>query len=106
IRGRAGDDQIDGGDQNDFLYGQEGNDVIHGGAGADGAVGALGNDILYGDDGDDQLSDRDSGNDQLFGGAGYDWLSVDRSGTGPADTILMDAGADGALIQFYAAGRF
>ena len=106
IRGRAGDDQIDGGDNDDGIAGDQGDDVVHGGGGADGISGGLGDDLLYGDAGNDSVGDRDGGDDQLFGGAGYDWISVDRSGAGPGDAILIDAGADGALIQFFAQGRY
>ena len=101
IRGRAGNDQIDGGGDHDQLFGDEGDDVIHGGDGLDFLVGSAGDDLLYGDADDDNLEDRVSGDDQLFGGAGFDFLSVDRyNESAPADTILMDAGADGAAMRF------
>ena len=101
IRGRAGNDQIDGGDDHDTLDGDEGDDVIHGGGGFDLLSGDAGDDLLYGDADEDRLDDSVSGDDQLFGGAGFDDLAVDRFDTsGPGDTILMDAGADGAIMRF------
>lgn len=62
-------------DVNDYLYGEGGNDIIYGGAGDDRIIGGAGTDTIY-------------------GGAGRDRIHAD------TDDILVDGGADGALIYF------
>ena len=67
----AGDDKVQGGDQNDLLDGGIGNDTLNGGWGADTLAGGDGADALYGDDANDVLTGG-AGNDTLDGGNGSD----------------------------------
>ncbi len=64
---------MDGGADDDFLYGGDGWDHIYGGEGHDILSGDDGNDHLYGGDGDDILSGGD-GDDELTGGAGSNFV--------------------------------
>jgi Ca2+-binding RTX toxin-like protein len=48
IRGRAGDDVIQGSERADELYGEHGNDVLQGGIDSDRPYGSEGNDIIVG----------------------------------------------------------
>jgi Ca2+-binding RTX toxin-like protein len=80
VVGSAFDDEIDGNDRNNFLFG---------GAGKDDIEGEGGDDKLYGEDGDDKLYGED-GNDELFGGAGNDVLYGDDDD----DTLHGDIGND------------
>ena len=86
IHGGAGNDTIYGGTGDDHLYGDAGNDTIYGGAGNDDLHGGEGDDVLYGGTGNDQLF-GDEGNDQLFGGDGNDILD------GGAGNDYLDGGA-------------
>lgn len=63
IRGRRGDDYLEGGDGVDRLYGDAGNDQIQGWGG---------NDSLYGGSGDDLLS----GGREAWGGTGNDVIDA------------------------------
>ncbi|MDO4248224.1 MAG: calcium-binding protein, partial [Neisseria sp.] len=102
ISGDGGSDYIDGGDDNDKLYGDQrnydsaytegknflhetyhGRDEIHGGAGNDQIVGGGKGDWLYGGSGNDNIWGDDSdkvrhkelaGDDFISGGAGEDYL--------------------------------
>ena len=67
FKGFGADDNLYGGDYEDWLDGGEGNDKLHGG---------IGNDRLYGGEGDD-LIEGWSGFDKVQGGAGNDtfWLN-------------------------------
>jgi Ca2+-binding RTX toxin-like protein len=58
-------------DGNDTLIGRSGNDLIHGGRGADQLDGGTGNDELRSGSGNDTLHGG-PGNDALHGGLGYD----------------------------------
>jgi Ca2+-binding RTX toxin-like protein len=53
IFGGAGNDTIDGGNNNDYLHGGAGTDVITGGSGNDMLIGGKGNDTLTGGAGSD-----------------------------------------------------
>jgi Ca2+-binding RTX toxin-like protein len=107
----GGNDTIDGGFGNDFLYGDNhpshlpGNDTIEGG---------FGNDFLYGDGGNDNLSgggDKDylnggPGQDTLIGGSGGDrfvwWFTDDTSVAGQEADVVTDFNrASGDLLNFY-----
>ncbi|TWT81033.1 Bifunctional hemolysin/adenylate cyclase precursor [Planctomycetes bacterium CA13] len=55
----GGDDNIDGEDDDDFVFGGQGNDTINGGAGQDDLVG--GHNVPFGADGDDTI---DGGDDE------------------------------------------
>lgn len=70
-------DNINGGNGNDVIYGGEGDDIINGGNG---------DDIIYGGAGDDILNGA-GGNDSLYGGKGNDFLEA-----GYEDDIVMDGG--------------
>ncbi|MDD1795765.1 type I secretion C-terminal target domain-containing protein [Enterovibrio sp. ZSDZ42] len=92
------DDEIDGGNGDDVLYGYGGNDTIdggngvdelHGGEGNDSLSGGNGKDILYGDGGNDTL-DGGRGGDRLVGGEGDDTLIL---GNGP-DVVVFESGTD------------
>ena len=60
-----GNDRVDGGADNDTIYGRAGDDVLRGGSGNDKVFGDTGNDHIYGDAGDDQLAGG-SGMDIFF----------------------------------------
>ena len=67
INGGYGNDRLDGGRDDDYLFGEGGDDVLHGGQGNDYLDGGIDDDDLYGGD----------GNDTLRGGHGDDYLSGD-----------------------------
>jgi Ca2+-binding RTX toxin-like protein len=72
---------MDGGGNNDTIYGSDTADNMRGGerlSGDDKLYGAGGDDTIHGDGNDDQLYGQD-GNDSLFGDDGFDFLS---GGTG------------------------
>ena len=100
LQGGAGDDYIQGTDNNsNWIYGEDGNDYIHGsdtfkdhldgGAGNDKMFGYGGNDKLTGRDGDDEMLGGD-GNDVLLGGEGDDQL---QGGNGD-DVLLAGRGSN------------
>lgn len=98
VHGNDAENKLLGGEGNDTLSGWAGNDVIHGGAGDDVIVGGEGHyvlasddDVLFGEDGNDTI-DGCAGNDTLYGGAGSDVL---RGGEG--DDILF--GGDGDVLD-------
>jgi Ca2+-binding RTX toxin-like protein len=88
LRGGGGDDVLRGGDGNDTLDGEAGNDRLEGGAG---------NDTLIGGIGDDQL-DGGAGNDVLSGGVGDDRLD----GGGGTDTADYRDAANGMTVDLAA----
>jgi Ca2+-binding RTX toxin-like protein len=66
---------MDGGGNDDQLFGSEADDNMHGGEnGRDTLFGAGGNDKLYGEGNDDELYGQ-LGDDDLFGGDGFDFLN-------------------------------
>lgn len=67
------DDAMYGGVGNDELNGEEGRDHIYGGPGNDILYGGLSNDILNGDAGNDRFYGG-PGNDTLVGGEGADYF--------------------------------
>lgn len=69
----AGNDVIDGGENQNYLQGYAGNDTISGGNSLDNLYGDDGNDTLYGKGSVDWLYGG-NGNDILNGGAEYDYL--------------------------------
>lgn len=98
LYGEAGNDELLGLGDNDFLDGgalDAGRDTLHGGDGADDLTGGAGNDLLAGNGGRDTLvggtgSDTlygGEGNDRLLGGSGYDVLY------GEAGNDHLDAGS-------------
>jgi Ca2+-binding RTX toxin-like protein len=73
---------LDGGDDNDTLFGSMNNDTLNGlpgddtlvgFAGSDSLDGGIGNDLLLGNQGND-VTDGAIGNDTIYGGKGYDTL--------------------------------
>jgi hypothetical protein len=100
LRGDAGNDDLRGGANADYLVGGDGNDVLRGGGGGDWIVGGLGKDVLFGDDGDDVLVGGEgddvvkggNGNDILVRGPGNDNLD---GGTGSNRTVDYAAFAAG-----------
>ncbi|MGV6802373.1 MAG: hypothetical protein ACWA5L_10670 [bacterium] len=100
IRGRSGDDIIEGLGGNDTIYGYAGNDTLdgdgghntlYGGEGNDTLKAAGGNDTFYGDGGTDDIRGG-SGNDTIYGGAAADMLY----GQSGIDTINGGVGNDTA----------
>jgi len=84
-----GDDTTFGGAGDDFVNGAQDNDKASGGAGNDWIRTGIGNDDLSGGDGNDKLVGVE-GNDSVRGGAGND-----RVGGGPgSDALWGDAGTD------------
>ncbi|MFI0847211.1 hypothetical protein [Mesorhizobium sp. IMUNJ 23232] len=98
IYGKGGTDLISGWDGDDLLRGDEGADIINGGDGGDDILGGdeddvlrgdAGNDLVRGGNGNDEITDG-AGNDDVFGDAGNDTM---RTGTG-TDTVRGGAGND------------
>lgn len=87
VLGGAGNDELRGGDGNDWLYGGPGDDYLDGAGGADVLAGGSGDDVLYGAGAADVLIGG-CGADYLDGGDGPDLLDG-----GPGRDIL--AGGDG-----------
>lgn len=78
-RGNALNNEIQGGNNGDTLYGEGGNDRL---------VAFIGQDTLFGGDGDDVLVGGGAGADQFYGGAGNDRFVV----TNRNDIIFENAG--------------
>lgn len=103
IFGQGGNDIINGGEDNDYIWGDEpdlqtlplnrhGDDYLDGGAGNDQLVGEGGDDILYGGADNDALF-GEAGNDRLEGGTGQDKLY------GGADNDTLIGTGDGDLLN-------
>ncbi len=98
IYGGSGADTIHGGGGSDEIHGEGGADDIHGDAGADVIYGGTQDDRIWGDDGDDELHGEfgddtvrgGDGNDEIWGDDGADTLR----GNDGADHIWGGAGAD------------
>ncbi|MCW2965427.1 MAG: hypothetical protein JWO17_2679 [Actinomycetia bacterium] len=94
----GGNDTLNGGSENDIVYGQGGNDTINGGDGADELHGNAGADAMNGNPGDDTMF-GDAGNDAMNGGDGVDTMrggSENDAMNGDAgdDTMFGDSGVD------------
>ncbi|KQW78746.1 VCBS domain-containing protein [Brevundimonas sp. Root1279] len=87
--GVAADEDITGGDSDDFINAGAGANIVHGGEGDDQIIAGSGHDELHGDAGDDTLNGG-SGNDVLRGGEGNDFVN---GGSGD-DLVYSDAGDD------------
>ena len=86
--GDRGHDTVWGGAGDDFVNGAQDNDEAHGGGGNDWLRTGIGNDKVWGDDGDDLLRTVD-GSDEIHGGAG-----VDEIGCGPGQDTAYSDGVD------------
>ncbi|TKD45572.1 DUF4214 domain-containing protein [Azotobacter chroococcum] len=82
----AGNDTLNGSDQDDTLSGLAGDDMLYGNGG---------NDVLNGDDGNDLLIGG-SGNDTLDGGAGFDVATLESTGR---RNVVFGTSGDGRTIQ-------
>ena len=74
--GEAGNDELNGGSANDFLFGGVDNDTLRGFDGSDGLHGNEGDDTILGGEGNDFLYGF-TGADSLYGGAGNDQIIGD-----------------------------
>lgn len=92
ILGGRGNDKLDGGEGNDFVDGDDGNDKLFGQAGDDDLIGGGGNDHLDGGAGNDLLDGGD-GNDKLTGGEGDDVID----GGDGNDNIIAGSGLNTVL---------
>jgi Ca2+-binding RTX toxin-like protein len=83
-------EELEGGDGNDELVGNDQDNTLRGGNG---------NDVLKGLAGNDGLDDGD-GNDEVFGGPGDEWVGndpgSDRYNLGDGDDTLYNSDSDGA----------
>ncbi|CBS86281.1 calcium-binding protein [Azospirillum lipoferum] len=93
ILGNTDRDYIDGGDGNDILYGSSGNDSLYGGIGNDTLNGNNEHDLLVGEDGNDFLYGG-TNNDTLAGGNGDDTLHGDYGTDSGVDALTGGAGND------------
>lgn len=111
VRGKGGDDIINGGAANDRLVGHSGNDTLNGYDGRDILRGGSGDDTLNGGNGNDNMNGG-SGNDLMNGGSGNDRLDgrtgndiinggggVDRITGGRGDDT-MSGGAGNDIFYF------
>ncbi|MGH3361912.1 MAG: calcium-binding protein, partial [Nocardioides sp.] len=96
----AGFDTVYGGAGDDFVNGAQDDDKVWGGAGDDWIRTGIGNDELWGDSGDDKLVGTDGhdvlhggdGDDRVYGGAHRDQLHADAG----VDVVSCGGGRDGA----------
>lgn len=117
---------MDGGADNDLMYGDEGSDEMYGGSGIDTMYGGSGDDTMNGGDGNDEMyggrgndtMSGGAGDDDMFGGSGNDTMSggdsndVLRGGNGNdtlsgglgIDVLMGGEGADNFLFDV-AAGK-
>jgi len=87
--GDSGNNNLDGGKDNDTLYGYGGNDTLDGGSDNDTLYGGTGDDSMMGGSGHDLLEGQ-GGNDTLKGGSGNDVMY----GGGDDDSLEGGAGHD------------
>lgn len=85
----AGDDNLTGTADHDYIASSTGNDIVDGKNGSDTIDGGAGDDDLYGSGGDDVLLGM-LGGDYLNGGRGHDTLE----GGGNDDTLIGETGED------------
>jgi Ca2+-binding RTX toxin-like protein len=79
MKGRAGDDQLDGGRGRDRLWGTDGDDLIRGGIGRDRLKGGPDRDRILGGPANDRIYARDGERDDVnCGGGTGDVVFVDR----------------------------
>jgi len=92
VRGRRGDDKINGGDGFDVLHGGLGADTINGGTGNDrltARVRDAKSDTVNGEAGDDRIWVRDGTRDVVTCGPGFDRVRADF-----ADDVAADCERD------------
>lgn len=94
VLGGAGDDFVNGAQDDDRVWGGPGNDWIRTGIGNDLISGGAGDDKLVGTDGADTIRGN-GGNDAVYGGAGSD----DLWGHAGIDTVNCGGGADDAWVD-------
>lgn len=96
--GGAGPDVLYGNEGNDWMYGDSGVDRLYGGEGNDNMNGGEDSDTLYGGSGNDIMYDGDytsSGNDTLFGENGDDAIFLSKG----KDTVYAGTGNDRISIR-------
>lgn len=98
-KGTIFDDQLQGLDGNDYLYGRYGNDVIQGGDGNDILDGEIGNDTLQGGAGNDELHDF-TGTNVFDGGDGDDRLYLRGPYWNGTQTATGGTGSDTYFFEF------
>lgn len=86
-----GDDSIDGGADNDRLFGDEGNDTLTAGSGSV---------ALSGGDGSDTFQFSAAGNHTVVGGEDSDGLDVDRLDLRGHDVNVIENGDESGLVEF------
>ena len=79
-------ENVEGSDNNDFIFGGSGGTVLRGWSGNDLLVGGIGADRLYGDEDDDQLR-ATAGADTLDGGEGLDRVTFTTGNGGSATGV-------------------
>ncbi len=103
--GNMGNDKLDGGLGDDIMSGDSdndaefGNDTLMGGMGNDALIGGRGDDFLYGQTDDVNPVVHDFGRDTLYGGSGNDWLdggdgNDELNGEEGYDTLKGQGGRD------------
>lgn len=96
--GGPGNDTITGGDGDDIIFGGDGDDTIFGENGQDQVIAGAGNDIVDGGAGDDQFfATVSDGNDSYVGGTGTDTYNLSGITAGVV-VDLAQGTADGAEI--------
>ena len=98
--GNSASNDIDGGNEDDFIFGYGDDDYLHGNFGADFITGGDGNDYLDGGVGDDSLFGGND-NDLFSGGAGADVLS----GGDGNDMVLYTGGPTGGVSVNLMSGK-
>ncbi len=103
LRARTGSDRLKGGSGDDFLLfyqygndqgeGEDGDDIIFGGTGKGVLFGGSGDDSIYGDHGDDTLV-IETGVDRLFGGSGSDRIFALAAEITSSDLVDGGSGSD------------
>jgi Ca2+-binding RTX toxin-like protein len=99
--GNAIANHISGAAGNDFITGEGGNDTIEGGSGNDGIIGNEGDDYLNGQGSDDSLNGG-TGNDTLVGGSGNDLFTVE---TDASETVFIIESANEGIDAIYFDGN-
>ena len=104
IVGTPGNDNLDGDDFDNYIYGLPGNDYINGFGGDDVINGGDGDDVIFGGD-DSDLLYGGNGNDHIYGNDGVDFLDGGMGndyldGGENNDSIIGDDGDD-IIVDLY-----